>query len=211
MPKAVVDAPALRLHSQPCLNERPFRGDRTRVAQQPVPALRHEAQAVRLARGREDTTRVEVGACLNPFRPLDLGPEPSARHPEGLPNPLQRIGALSTFVRKRNPRPRGKVPHRLGKGHLLVLHEKREHIPPGPAAEAVKRLHRRVHVERRCLLPVEGAETREARAGLAEGDVLAHDGNDIARLPHPLHEGITSTDRHRYLWASDFALRAPES
>lgn len=76
----------------------------------------------------------------------------------------------------------GELAQRLGEGLALELHHELEDVPRGLAAEAVEELPLRVHVERRRLLRVEGAEALEARARALEHDVLADELHDVRAL-----------------------------
>jgi hypothetical protein len=64
---------------------------------------------------------------------------------------------------------------------MLVVHDKTENTPPGPAAEAVKRLSLRADREGGRFFLMKGAERFEVRSGAFERKIRSDHFNDVIR------------------------------
>ena len=76
--------------------------------------------------------------------------------------------------------------HSRGKIQMLVFHNEAEHAPSGTAAEAVVVLTRRIHMEGRRFLSVEGTQRSEARACALEREIRTNQVNDVVCIADAL-------------------------
>ena len=73
-------------------------------------------------------------------------------------------------------------------GQVVPLHHVREHIPSGPAAEAVEQPPGRIHLEGRRFLPMKGTASPVLGAPALQAHRFRNDGQQISSLPHLLFE-----------------------
>ena len=85
----------------------------------------------------------------------------------------------------------------LGEGEVVDLHDEVDGVAAILAAEAVVEPLGRADVEGRGLLVVEGAQALEVAAtGVAELEILGHDGVDRDRVPNRLHVVVVDPSGH---------------
>src|SRR5207302_1824126 len=145
-----------------------------------VPALRRVPEVEALGDGGIDAPPLEVRPRALALRP----PEPVRVEREGeLHRAVQRLPLAlvpaAAILREVDAGPAGERPDGLGEREPVLAHQEAERVAADAAAEAVEDALRRIHREGRRLLGVKGAEALPVRAGLAEGDELAHEVDQI--------------------------------
>jgi len=157
----------------------------------------HEGAATR--RVAEVPPPADVGAKaptgeVAPGRPCILSP---AAHEHG---GVERLGLGETaeqpvllrssggalLLGKLDARSLGQRAYGVRELEVIPLHDVGEDIAPLSAAEAVPEARVGIDLERRGLLAVEGAAAPELPTSLPQLDGLAHQGDDVRRLAHPL-------------------------
>ncbi len=90
------------------------------------------------------------------------------------------------FLKNWDSRTLGQTAHRRWKIQMLVFHDETEHAPPGPAAETVVVLTRRIHMEGWRFLSMEGTKRPEARSGALEREIGTNQVNDVVCIADAL-------------------------
>ena len=90
------------------------------------------------------------------------------------------------FLKNRDSRALGQTAHRRWKIQMLVFHNEAQHASAGTAAEAVVVLTRRIHMEGRRFLSMEGTQRSEARAGALEREIRTNQVYDVVCIADAL-------------------------
>ncbi len=189
--KAVVEPSALVAREKPRRLEQLFRVFRFQVAQQRVARRRRKAQPEAQNRLAIQAAIFQVGhgdAAFVAF--VKLAREESRcfamhlhqRRALLILAPL--FGRPLARPRNRNAALLGHRADRFRKLALLHLHHEFENVAAYVAAEAVVHLLHRVHAERRRLLLVKRAQSREILPGLLQAHVFADDADNVRLLLH---------------------------